>query len=303
MGVSKVNYAGKTLVDLTNDTVVPSALFSGYTAHNKSGERISGTAVPILQWKNTANGSYKFVQSGDRWIANNRGINSSTAISTWKVTVPYATTAYIGWRTSTESLDKLSITLNGTSVLSATGGLKSSETVLTLSLVAGENTLVATYTKDGSTHSYGDMAYIVMPPIGEPPGQYKYQSKSVTPSTSLQTIYPDAGYDGLYSVSVNASSASLKCGSFITGSGGTIHDLNIGFTPSYVVLFYDENSYTLIYNSLYSTTKSKWAAGSVSIVNISTSSTHGFTQIGSVTKYKVPGSGYSNKGVHWIAWS
>lgn len=86
------------------------------------------------------------------------------------MTVPAATTAYIGWRTATESADKLTITLNGTTVLSATGGLKSSETSLTLNLAAGENTLTATYTKDGSVHSYGDMAYLVLPPIGEQPG-------------------------------------------------------------------------------------------------------------------------------------
>lgn len=161
------------------------------------------TGSNILLWENTSNGSYKFEKSGDRWIANNRGVNSSTATSTWKVTVSAATTAYIGWRTSCESYDKLSITLNGSSVLSATGGIKESETVITLNLTAGENTLVASYVKDSSSHVYGDMAYVVLPPIGEQPGQYKYESRSLMGSPGeTRTLYPDNGYDGICSVTV-----------------------------------------------------------------------------------------------------
>lgn len=43
MGYNKVVYSGKVLVDLTSDTVVPSALKKGYTAHDKSGAVITGT--------------------------------------------------------------------------------------------------------------------------------------------------------------------------------------------------------------------------------------------------------------------
>lgn len=40
---NKVVYAGKTLIDLTEDTVTPAALKSGVTAHDASGARITGT--------------------------------------------------------------------------------------------------------------------------------------------------------------------------------------------------------------------------------------------------------------------
>ena len=42
MAISKVNYGGNTLIDLTNDSVTPSALAEGVTAHNAAGERIVG---------------------------------------------------------------------------------------------------------------------------------------------------------------------------------------------------------------------------------------------------------------------
>jgi hypothetical protein len=41
--VSKVEYGGRTLVDLTNDTVTPETLAEGATAHGANGERIVGT--------------------------------------------------------------------------------------------------------------------------------------------------------------------------------------------------------------------------------------------------------------------
>ena len=43
MGVSKVDFAGNTLVDLTGDSVTPAPLKKGETAHNAAGEQIVGT--------------------------------------------------------------------------------------------------------------------------------------------------------------------------------------------------------------------------------------------------------------------
>lgn len=42
MGVSKVDFAGNTLVDLTGDSVTPETLLEGATAHNAAGELIAG---------------------------------------------------------------------------------------------------------------------------------------------------------------------------------------------------------------------------------------------------------------------
>lgn len=45
MGVSKVDFAGETLVDLTGDTVNEQVLLSGYTAHGADGEPVEGNAI------------------------------------------------------------------------------------------------------------------------------------------------------------------------------------------------------------------------------------------------------------------
>ena len=43
--ISKVVYGNQTLIDLTSDTVVASALLSGYTAHGKDGAAITGNCT------------------------------------------------------------------------------------------------------------------------------------------------------------------------------------------------------------------------------------------------------------------
>lgn len=45
--ISRVDFAGETLIDLTNDTVSPDALAAGETAHDATGALITGTATPV----------------------------------------------------------------------------------------------------------------------------------------------------------------------------------------------------------------------------------------------------------------
>ena len=43
--VNKVVYGGKTLIDLTSDTVTAASMLSGVKAHDKSGVIITGSAA------------------------------------------------------------------------------------------------------------------------------------------------------------------------------------------------------------------------------------------------------------------
>ena len=45
MGNSKIIYDGRTLMDLTADTVVEDKMLKGYTAHNAAGDQITGTCT------------------------------------------------------------------------------------------------------------------------------------------------------------------------------------------------------------------------------------------------------------------
>ena len=45
MAYNKVVYGSETLIDLTSDTVSPDKLAQGITAHDKSGEVITGTST------------------------------------------------------------------------------------------------------------------------------------------------------------------------------------------------------------------------------------------------------------------
>lgn len=48
MGVSKVEFGGDTLIDLTEDSVTPETMTKGTTAHNSAGEPIEGTFDPDI---------------------------------------------------------------------------------------------------------------------------------------------------------------------------------------------------------------------------------------------------------------
>ena len=52
--VNKVVYGNETLIDLSDDTVTSSSLLSGYTAHDRSGASITGTAATDIQIAGTS---------------------------------------------------------------------------------------------------------------------------------------------------------------------------------------------------------------------------------------------------------
>lgn len=69
MAINKVEYGGNTLIDLTSDSVTSESLLSGVTAHDKSGNPITGTFDPDKYLEKTgdaSNTTVTFTQATNR---------------------------------------------------------------------------------------------------------------------------------------------------------------------------------------------------------------------------------------------
>lgn len=97
MGVSKIIYDGRTLIDLTSDTVVADKLLTGYKAHGADGEVINGscdydantqdataTAAEILTSKTAYNKGNKVTGN----MKNNGAVTGIISTKTGEYSVP-----------------------------------------------------------------------------------------------------------------------------------------------------------------------------------------------------------------------
>lgn len=171
--VNKVVYGSTTLIDLTTDTVTADKIIASYTAHDATGNVITGTCDFDV---NSQDATVKVAEILDTKTAYARGTklvgtmpnNGGVALTISKLT------------------DEISI---------AQGYHDGSGKVTILDTEKAK--LIAANIKQGIT---------ILGVTGtlEPSSAVKVHAKTVTPSRTEQTVLPDSGYDYLSQVTVNA---------------------------------------------------------------------------------------------------
>lgn len=171
--VNKVVYGGTVLIDLTGDTVTADKVLKGYTAHDKSGETITGTC------------NYD-VDSEDATVAVAEMLVGKTA---------YARGSKITGTMPNNGAVKESISKKAQEVIIAQGYHDGSGKI-TISPTE-QAKIIASNIRDGVT---------ILGVTGTMSGTEgaKAQAKTVTPSTKVQNVLPETGYNYLSQVTVNA---------------------------------------------------------------------------------------------------
>lgn len=171
MAINKVVYGGQTLIDLTGDTVTADKILAGFTAHDKSGVRITGACDFD-------------VDSGDATVAVAEILKDKTAYARGaKLTGTMPNNGAVSGVISTKS-EQYTVP-QGYHDGSGKVGISSTE----------QAKIVATNIRSGVT---------ILGVVGTMSGSegVSAQAKSVTPSAKEQVVLPDTGYTHLAQVTV-----------------------------------------------------------------------------------------------------
>lgn len=171
--ISKVVYGGKTLIDLTADTVTADNLLNTYTAHDKSGAPITGTCTFDADTSDATAAVAEILAGKTAYVNGNKLTGTMKNNGAVTGTISKKADAYsipIGYHDG-----------SGKVTISSTEQAK----IIAANIRAGVSILGVTGTMSGTEGA-------------------KAQAKTATPSTTQQTILPDSagGYNYLTQVTI-----------------------------------------------------------------------------------------------------
>ncbi len=141
MAINKVVYGGTTILDLTGDTVTADKLMQGYTAHDRSGAVITGTATgggPIeIGYDELSSVGYAQVGTA---VTGTPNYTPSGSVSYTTDTVGEATGGTLNYSYSNYALIISGVTVNSTpkSVVTSVGGLNGNGVTFTAKIAEEE---------------------------------------------------------------------------------------------------------------------------------------------------------------------
>lgn len=173
MGVSKVIYGNTTLIDLTMDTVVSNALLNGYTAHGADGNSITGNCTFDADTSD-ANATASTILIGSNAYVNGTKIEG-------EMPNRGAVTGYISTKTEEYTIN---------------AGYHDGSGKVSINSVE-QAKIIPENIKEG-------VSILGITGNCSPASDINAQSKTVDAYITAQAILPDAGYDYLSQVNINA---------------------------------------------------------------------------------------------------